>query len=558
MKRTRWIVGAWLLLLVPTLLIGGLALRLLQREQDRLAASTLEAVRQQAAVVAENLDLAVAEVKDGLLAGLRRLPADELERHLEDWRLSNPLVRNVFIWTPDGLQWPDPATPADAEGGAFAARYRALFSGRIPWRPPRPDLPQGRSGTMATGTGAVEKPAFASRKALRELARDLGAAQPAMAESGWLAWFWEDGLYLLGWLEDPATGRRYGLEVEMTALLSRLVTSLPAPPPNQAYVLADGRGQVVHRSGSGGSDAALVQLAALPVGPDLPHWQLRVEAPADFASGRAGRGLVLLSTLLVGCFVAAVLFGGSLLLWQAWRHMLDARRKTSFVSNVSHELKTPLTTIRMYAELLGEGRIRDAAKRQRYLQVIVAESQRLTRLVNNVLDFSRLEQRRKHYHLATLQPDEILQQVLDGQGMRLQRAGLRLERRIPAGAPPVRVDRDAVEQVLLNLIDNAIKYAAEGGELVVELTWTDRVVEVLCKDRGPGVPETDRQRIFEQFHRVDNDLTGNRSGCGLGLSIARRLLEDLHGALRYRPRDGGGACFVMVLPVADATEGGRS
>lgn len=557
MKRTHWIVGAWLLLLVPTLLIGALALRLLHKEQDHLAESKVQAIRQQAAVVAENLDLAVAEVKDGLLASLRRLPPTDLERRLEDWRLSNPLVRNVFIWTPEGLQWPDPATPIDAEAGAFAARYRALFSGRLPWRPPRPERLQRQIGSANGSGNFAEKTVFASRKALRQLAQDLGDAQSTPSASGWLPWFWEDGLYLLGWLEDSA-GRRYGLEMEMTALLSRLVTSLPAPPANQAYTLVDGRGNIVHRTGAAASRTDLSQLAVLPIGPDLPHWQLQVFAPADFAAGKADGGLLLLSALLVGCFVAAVLFGGSLLLWQAWRHMLDARRKTSFVSNVSHELKTPLTTIRMYAELLGEGKIKDAAKRQRYLQVIIAESLRLTRLVNNVLDFSRLEQRRKQYHLTALYLDEILEEVLDGQGMRLQQADLTLERRIPTGVPTIRGDRDAIEQVLLNLIDNAIKYAAAGGELVVELGWAGQTVEVLLKDRGPGVPASEQKRIFNQFHRVDNALTCNSAGCGLGLSIARRLLRDLHGELRYRPRDGGGACFVMELPVDEDAERSRS
>lgn len=554
MKRIHWIVGAWLLLLIPTLLIGVLSLKLLRNEQGRLAESNLSAARQRAATIAESLDLAVAEVKDGLLASLRQMPVDDLENSLEDWRLGNPLVRNVFIWSPDGLQWPAPGSLANEEAGAFAIRYRALFSGRIPWQAPQPDRLQGDVVSEATVRSISGSTPSTSRKELRLLAQQLGtASQPAQA-SGWLPWFWEDGVYLLGWLEDSASGRHYGLEVEMMALLSRLVTSLPQPPEGEVYALVDGQGRIVHRTGTGEVGAETPQLAALPIGSELPHWQLRIYAPAGIHPATGNRGLMLLSTLLVGSFVAAVLFGGSLLLWQAWRHMLDARRKTTFVSNVSHELKTPLTTIRMYAELLGEGRIREEAKRQRYLQVIVSESQRLTRLVNNVLDFSRLEQRRKRYHLTDLPLGEILQQVLDGQGMRLQQANLKLVSRIANGSRMVYADRDAVEQVLLNLIDNAIKYAAQGGELVVALQWRDKAAEVLIQDRGPGVPVSHQQRIFEQFHRVDNDLTNHCSGCGLGLSIARRLLQDMHGSLRYCPRDGGGACFVMTLPVTEKTE----
>ena len=547
MKRSRWIVGAWLLLLIPTLLIGALALKLLHSEQDRLAESTLSAARRRAATVAESVDLAVSEVKDGLLASLRKLPTDDLEQSLENWRLDNPLVRNVFVWTAEGLQLPDPDSPANAEAGAFVARYRGLFNGRMAWNQPQPDRPRGTASPSAHNS----KASYSPRKELRQLAQRLESAQQqAEGDSGWLSWFWEDGLYLLGWLEDPASDRRYGLEVEMMALLSRLVTILPEPSDGEIYTLVDGRGRIVHRTGAGELTENTPQLATLPVGPQLPHWQLRIHAPAGIAPV-GDKGLRLLSTLLVGSFVAAVLFGGSLLLWQAWRHMRDARNKTSFVSNVSHELKTPLTTIRMYAELLGEGRIENADKQQHYLQVIITESQRLTRLVNNVLDFSRLEQRRKQYRLTTLSLPEELHRILDGQAMRLHQAGLELVRRIPERPLTVRADRDAVEQVLLNLLDNAVKYAAQGKELTVDLQQQGKSVVVHIMDRGPGVPTSQQQRIFDQFHRVDNNLTCNRPGCGLGLSIARRLLQDMHGTLRYQARDGGGACFVMELPLAD-------
>jgi signal transduction histidine kinase len=544
MKRSHWIIGAWLLLLIPTLLIGALALRLLRNEQNLLAESTLNATRQQAATIAESLDLAVAEVKDSLLDSLRELPSDDLEQRLENWRLGNPLVRNVFIRTEEGLILPDPKSPPSAEASAFVTRYQALFTGRIPWQKPQPDGPQNKPSSSLKN-----KSAYSPRRELLQLAQQSNQ-EPSITRgiSGWLPWFWEDRLYLLGWQEDAVSGLRYGLEIEMMALLSRLLPSLPEPGAGEIYALIDGQGRIVHRTGAGELTADTPQLASLPIGAQLPHWQLRIYA-LNGLTPAGDRGLLVLSTLLVGCFVAAVIFGGSLLLWQTYRHMRDARRKTSFVSNVSHELKTPLTTIRMYAELLDEGRFEDADKRRRYLQVIVSESQRLTRLVNNVLDFSRLEQKRKHYHLTTLTLNEMLAQVIEGQAMRLRQSGLELTYRIPNRPLSVQADRDAIEQVLLNLIDNAIKYAAQGGELTVELQQMENLAQVLIMDSGPGVPASEQKRIFQQFHRVDNNLTCNRPGCGLGLSIARRLLQDMHGSLLYRPREGGGACFIMQLPL---------
>ncbi len=547
MSRTRLIIAAWLLLLVPTLLIGAMALRLVRNEQRRLVDESRAAAGRRAQSAAESLDLAVAEVREGLLASLRQLPEENLAGRLEDWKQNNPLIRNVFILGPDGLVLPDPQRPASGEEAAFIARYDALFQGRIPWQSPAADSPSEERGSVITPSSP--------RRELRKLTQKPAEAVAETAAvstlvSGWVPWFWEDGLFLLGWLEKPAgSGRRFGLEVEMMALLSRLVTGLPAAPPGEIWTLVDGHGRVVHRTGPGELPGGDGLLAVQPVGPGLPHWQLRIYT-LEKTGAEGGPGLRILSTLLVGSFVASILFGGSLLLWQAYRHMLDARRKTSFVANVSHELKTPLTTIRMYAELLAEGGVQQPDRQQHYLQVIAGESQRLTRLVNNVLDFGRLEQGRKQYRYSKIHLPPYLDEILDSQEMRLEQAGLHLVRRIPRDIPAVLADRDAIRQALLNLIDNALKYAAGGGVLEVELSLEDGRCRVAVKDRGPGVPASHRESIFQPFHRVDDSLTASSPGSGLGLSIARRLLRGMGGDLRYRPRRDGGSCFEMFLPLA--------
>jgi signal transduction histidine kinase len=547
MPRTRLFIAAWLLLLVPTLLIGAMAMRLVRNEQRRLVADSRATALQRAESAAESLDLAVAEVREGLLASLRQLPEEHLADRLDDWKQNNPLIRNVFIWNPGGLILPDPQRPVSSEEAAFIARYDALFQGRIPWQSPAADSPSEDSGSAVTRSS----PRRELRKLTEKPAAVAGETSGAEASaSGWLPWFWEDGLFLLGWLETPAgSGRRFGLEVEMMALLSRLITSLPAAPPGEIWTLVDGHGRVVHRAGAGELPGGDGLLAKQPVGSGLPHWQLRVYT-LEKAGAKGGSGLRLLSTLLVGSFVAAILFGGSLLLWQAYRHMLDARRKTSFVANVSHELKTPLTTIRMYAELLAEGGVPQPERQQHYLQVIAGESQRLTRLVNNVLDFGRLEQGRKNYHYSRIHLPPQLNEILASQEMRLEQAGLHLVRSIPRSIPAVLADRDAVRQALLNLIDNALKYAADGGVLEVELSLEDDHCRIAVKDRGPGVPETHRERIFQPFHRVDDSLTTSSPGSGLGLSIARRLLRGMGGDLLYRHRRNGGSSFEILLPLA--------
>ncbi len=246
---------------------------------------------------------------------------------------------------------------------------------------------------------------------------------------------------------------------------------------------------------------------------------------------------------------AGILAGGSLLLWQARLSEADAARKTSFVANVSHEFKTPLTTIRLYSELLEQGRVNGPAQGSEYLRTIGRETQRLARLVNNVLDFSRLEQGRKKYSRTALDLCGELGRILEAQAPRLADAGLVLHRDFPAAAITVTTDRDALAQIVLNLLDNACKYAASGGEITVAAgPRPGGGAEVRVTDRGPGVPPEHRERIFEKFHRVDETLTAERSGVGLGLSIARQLARGLGGELRCEGRAGGGAAFILDLP----------
>ncbi|MDD5706212.1 MAG: HAMP domain-containing sensor histidine kinase, partial [Kiritimatiellae bacterium] len=282
--------------------------------------------------------------------------------------------------------------------------------------------------------------------------------------------------------------------------------------------------------------------------PEVPHWEITLYRVGN-APGAVGRALMAFAWLLLALLLAALLGGGLLLLRDAARQRLEATRKTGFVSSVSHELKTPLTSIRMYAELLRDGRVRDEARGRKYLDVIVAESQRLTRLVSNVLDFSRLEQGRRRFAREALDAKTLVTDVAEAQRGRLEAAGLKLRLALPEEPVTVSAERDAVEQVLVNLLDNAAKYAAGGGEVTMEVTASPVGVRIGVLDRGPGVAPQHRKRLFEQFYRADGALTASQTGFGLGLSIARRLMRGMGGELHYEPREGGGSKFVAAFGV---------
>jgi signal transduction histidine kinase len=376
------------------------------------------------------------------------------------------------------------------------------------------------------------------------------AAIPA-DQRGWLPFFTEGRLHLLGWVWPETSNDVRGVEVELAALVSRLGGSLPAEvAAGEGYALRDDKGRVQHQAGAvPAAKDVNAPVVRVPLAAELlPGWDVVAFLPAVPMNGDTGSFFVI-GVLLASVLVVAILTSGSLLLWQAKRSEAEAAQKTSFVANVSHEFKTPLTTIRLYSELLEQGRVPDAEKRGEYLRTIGRETQRLARLVNNALDFSRLEQGKKKFQKERCDLGTELARLLAMHEPRVKEAGMTLTRALPAEAVEAMTDRDAVEQIVLNLVDNACKYAAAGGEILVTAgAGTRGGVEVCVSDRGPGVPAGERERIFEKFHRVDETLTAEKSGSGLGLSIARQLARGLGGELTCRPRAGGGAEFVLTLP----------
>lgn len=549
MQRRGSTILYTMLLVVPTLIAGGLAFRLLGREEMRLQMEARAAAEERAGLAAATILGAVREMQSGLSDALRGLDPAGRVASLQDWEHRNPLVRNVFVWHPRrGLEWPRPDAPQTAEEREFVRRYEALWSGAMSWTTASPADGDGAAGSTVWKSGLSASAASGQAATLQ---MDLGGLARSASRGdagrggGWIPWYAGRDLHLLGWEESPADGAVSGVEVETMSLLSRLAPAFPAAAHGTAFALIDGDGRVLHQTGNLEIADPSAPSASATLAPLLPHWRLAFFAGAAAIPG-ATTSFRLLAGLTVGSLVLAILAGGAMLVRDARRQALDAERKTSFVSNVSHELKTPLTTIRLYAEMLGEDRVTDAEKRRTYLDTIVGESHRLTRLVNNVLDFSRLEQHRRRYAFERLPLAEWLGGLLEAHRPRCAGAGIRLESRLPAEDVGIRADRDAAEQIVLNLLDNAMKYAGAG---VIEVEAGRGALRVL--DRGPGVPPALRERIFEKFYRIDKSLTSAVPGTGLGLSIARRLARDMGGDLTCSPRAGGGACFEWTLAAAD-------
>jgi signal transduction histidine kinase len=308
-------------------------------------------------------------------------------------------------------------------------------------------------------------------------------------------------------------------------------------------------------------------LVATEIGESLPHWEVAAYLRNPESLKRTARTIQLTLGLLVAALISAIGVGGWLIEHDLNRQLALARQKTDFVSNVSHELKTPLTSIRMFAELLAEGRVSEPAKQRSYLNIITAEASRLTRLINNVLDFARIERGQKKYNFAGCDLVALATETAATLRPHLESAGFKFEVVLLASSITVHADRDAVAQVIVNLLSNAEKYSNGMKEITMELERrgpTDGVgtrnqnqgeskapagvVELRVLDRGPGVPGVCEERIFEQFFRVNDSLTNAVPGSGLGLTLARQIARAHGGDVTYAAREGGGSVFTLQLP----------
>ena len=224
--------------------------------------------------------------------------------------------------------------------------------------------------------------------------------------------------------------------------------------------------------------------------------------------------------------------------------------RTEFVANVSHELRTPLTAIQGYLETLLGGAMDDPAHARRFLEVVFRHTERLGRLLNDLTDLSNIELGRVSLHRGPIALAEVVEGTLAIIRAKADAGGVRLEARMPADLPAVQADRDRLAQILINLVDNAVKYTPRGGQVAVEAAAGEGLVEVAVVDTGVGIPPADLPRITERFYRVDRARSRELGGTGLGLAIVKHLVAAHGGTLVIESRPGEGTRVRVTLPAA--------
>jgi two-component system phosphate regulon sensor histidine kinase PhoR len=293
----------------------------------------------------------------------------------------------------------------------------------------------------------------------------------------------------------------------------------------------------------------------------LYNWRLQVSpnASEELAAHAQSRRILEISMVTLSCVV--IVAGAAAILFAAEKQRRISALQSDFVANVSHELKTPLALVRMFGEMLQSGRVASEAKQKEYLEIIVRESERLSALIENVLDFARVERGRTAYEFERGDVGEAVAKAVSVYRYRAEREGVDLTIQVEEGLPPARIDDRAIQLAVINLVDNALKYAPDGKVIAIKIAREGRFIAVRVADQGPGVPEEDRERIFERFVRgaPASGAEGGRSGArgpvrgsGIGLALVKHIAESHGGRAWVEAAVGSGSTFVVTIPALPA------
>ena len=278
-------------------------------------------------------------------------------------------------------------------------------------------------------------------------------------------------------------------------------------------------------------------------------WRLRV-TQADIGDEKAMQRKKLLDSILIGGAMTVILAGLAFLGYAIRRERRLNELKSEFISNVSHELKTPLSIISMFGEMLAEGRTKSPEQQHEYAEIIWRESVRLGRLIDNVLDFAKIERGMGVYEFSEADLGDVVGRAIELSGRRVQTANMQLSEDIEADLPSVMLDANAFTLAVLNLIDNAIKYAPDGKKIEVSLKREGERVVLAVRDWGPGIEPEEHERIFERFYRAKSVRLKPIRGSGIGLALVQHIARAHHGEATVVSEPGKGSTFRISLPIS--------
>lgn len=523
---------------------------------------------------------------------------DELERtrRREQREQSIELVRQELLNRLEGLKLRAATrsiAPRDADV-ALVARVEARKL-VLPWDEPAPTDqgalfaqlrdPDGASKLLKGDPALADEygvpfTVYAARRMMAQASpADQLEIQRQMADVLDEAWLSPTGAYMLAEVateldSDPlrAAAAQRVAEAEQAGQLSREVIALDDPGGEPIWRLYGKLPWLVGITGRPGDERrTLVAVRAQPLLdsvrlPEEGRWILAESEGEGMVFGESFPGLrfVLTETPTGGyagsrriLYYAGLLLVTTVTIFAAYLLHRDVRRETrlatlrsQFVSSVSHELKTPIASMRAFAELLDMGRVRNEQERAEYVRAILGESERLSRQVDGVLEFSRMEQGQRVYRLQPVALEEVLNAAAKSLEYSLAQGGFELQIKVDPHVPQVTADRDAIEQAIMNLLSNAMKYSDGDRRIEASLVREQNNAVIRVRDQGIGIPVEEQSRIFERFHRAPEAGQRNIPGTGLGLALVDHIVKAHGGRVAVESLPGGGSTFSISLPVA--------
>jgi two-component system phosphate regulon sensor histidine kinase PhoR len=405
---------------------------------------------------------------------------------------------------------------------------------------------------------ATRKPA--ESKAFRDWVLDhlvptLPLGKFPVDERGHIQGIWRDGPlagkpYLFSFMKKVSGDRTFYIVIEDD--LSHLVAWLFPQVFNfselskRIYEVVDARGDLVFGAPFAvDTDTVSVEV---PFVDTVDGWRLRA-ADKDPGLPAELRRRRIVDSLLIGGAVTVIVSGLAFLAIAIRRERRANDLKSDFISNVSHELKTPLSIISMFGEMLANGRTKSSEQATEYAEIIWRESVRLGRLIDNVLDFAKIERGMGVYEFADADVGDVVDRAIELVGRRVQTNAMTLDAELERELPHVKLDANAFTLAVLNLIDNAIKYAADGKKIELRLRRADERIVLTVRDFGPGIEPEEHEHIFERFYRAKSVRLKPIRGSGIGLALVRHIARAHGGDVTVTSEAGRGSSFELWLPV---------
>lgn len=405
------------------------------------------------------------------------------------------------------------------------------------------------------GGAWAEEEAFRRLLVLRML-NDMDLAKQPLDELRHLHREYRGQSFLVSYWQRAVSGQRYvvvawhdiGRIVKDT--LPALFSEASAGPTQSRMNVVDEEGRIIFGPPLGTGEFTV----GVRFPTTLYGWSLQISPSqtAELATRVRSRRVLELVMVVLSCLV--VVLGLATILLVAERQRRVSALKSELVANVSHELKTPLALIRMFGEMLQSGRVANDEKRQQYLDIIVSESERLSALIENVLDFAKVERGREPYELVDGDVGDAVTRAANVYRYRAEREGVALTVDVEAALPTVKLDERAIQLAVINLVDNALKYAPGGDVIALRAAREGGDVVVRVTDQGPGVPDDERERIFERFVRgasaKNNGEVKPVRGSGIGLALVKHIAEGHGGRAWVEAPPDRGSTFAIAIPIA--------